>query len=152
MPKHMARHRNLKNSMNNSPNHYQNTESLEIPKQMASQAGKDHETKHLSQNTEERYTDSKQCTSCNATHSSAHCQEASSIDHQSPKADSNTDVKDGPGWGEHISPTPWNAPDTPTRWLSTRDNGKALHSTHGSKLTISRLRYTVELWSHAARR
>src|SRR5271156_6841541 len=98
------------------------------------------------------YTDSKQCTSCNATHSSAHCQEASSIDHQSPKADSNTDSKDEPGWGERISPTPWNAPDTPTRCLSTRDNGKALHSTHVSKLTIPRLRYTLELWSHAARR
>ena len=152
MPKHMARHRNLKNSMNYTPNHYQNTDPPEIPKQMASQAGKVHETKHLSQNTEERYTDSKQCTSCNATHSSAHCQETSSIDHQSPKVDSNTDSKDEPGWGERISPTPWNAPDTPTRWLSARDNGKALRSTHVPKLTISRLRYTMELWSHAARR
>src|SRR5271156_6360683 len=103
MAKNMARHRNLKNSMNYTPNHYQNTESLEIPKQMGSQAGKVHERKHLSQNTEERYTDSKQCTSCNATHSLAHCQEASSIDHQSPKADSNTDSKDEPGWGERIS-------------------------------------------------
>src|SRR5277367_4714894 len=142
----------FKNPMNYTPNHYQNTDPLEIPKQMASQAGKVLETKHLSQNTEECYTDSKQCTSCNATHSLAHCQEASSIDHQSPKEDSNTDSKDEPGWGEHISPTPWNAPDTPTRWLSTRDNSKALHPTHVSKLTIPRLRYTLELWSHAARR
>src|SRR5277367_4891272 len=124
---------------------------------MASPAGKIQQITNPSQNTEARIAESNQCTTCNATHSMAHCQETQRYDHETRKAESDTEIdhgdpKDNPGWGEQTSPTPWNAPDTPTRWLSARDNGKELHSTHVPKLTISRLRYTMELRSHAARR